>query len=71
MFFVILFFYLRTALTKTFVNRDTLILKSFTDAIKDFLENKYSFENNKKKIGLFLKSSTNKEISIWIDNEEL
>jgi len=70
-FFIILFFYLWTALTKVLVNKDTLILKSFKDAIKDFLWNRYSFENNKKKIGLFLKSSTNKETHTWINNEEL
>ena len=70
-FFVILFFYVRTAVTRLIVNKEKLIMKSCYDALSDFLLHRFSFENNRRKISLFLKNGTKQENPIWISSIEL
>ncbi len=69
-FIITLFFYLRTSITKIFVEKDSVILKSFLDAVWDFCKHDFSFENNKHKIWLFLNSGTGKTTSTWISRED-
>lgn len=70
-FFVVLFFYLWTAVTKFLVKKDNLILRSFVDAISDFLKHNYSWENNKYKIEWFINNKNKEEKKEWMDKSEL
>lgn len=70
-FFVVLFFYLRTAITKFLVKRDNLILKSFKDAVSDFLNRNFSRANNKNKIWWFINHNKKEEKVERIDKTEL
>jgi hypothetical protein len=52
------------------VERDSLIFKSFCDAIKDFIWQNYSFTNNQKKIALFIQGNKTEDHN-WINTKEL
>lgn len=55
--FVVLFFYLRTALDKILIEWDRGIFKAFCSAIWDFLSNNSSFHHNQTKINAFMDAS--------------
>jgi len=69
-FFVVLFFYLWTAISKLFMEKDNLILKSFIDALFDFLKHNFSRNNNRKKIECFINNKKEQQ-SEWMDKLEL
>jgi hypothetical protein len=70
-FFVVSFFYLRTAVTKFLIKKDNLILKSFVDAFSDFLKHNFSWENNKNKIEWFINHKKKEEKSERMDKLEI
>lgn len=70
-FFVSLFFYRRTAITKALVYKETLILRSCYNATIDFLKHDYSFTNNAHNITFFLNNTVQKQREERIDYKEL
>lgn len=70
-FFVSLFFYRRTAITKVLVYKETLILRSCYNATIDFLKHDYSFTNNAHNIALFLNNAVPKQKEERTTHEKL
>lgn len=59
-FFITLFLYIWTAMIKWIIHRNTVLLKSCSNAIVDFIKRNYSFKNNTHNIWLFLKDAGQK-----------
>lgn len=70
-FFIVLFFYLWTAISKNFIEKDNLILKSFIDAFSDFLKHNFSWDNNINKIEWFINNNSKEEKKEWLDKLEI
>ncbi|MDD3302624.1 MAG: hypothetical protein PHN31_03635 [Candidatus Gracilibacteria bacterium] len=56
-YFINLFLYFWYGLSKLFIEKNGLILKSFFYAVIDYILGNYTFENNKKKLNFFKKIS--------------
>jgi hypothetical protein len=68
--FIVLFFYLRTALDRILIERNSQILVSFSLAIRDFLQNKFSFQNNQQIIQKSITKKTEKNQEMRTTLEE-
>lgn len=71
LFFLTLFLYLWTAIIKWIIYWDTIILKSYSNAIIDFIKNNYSFKNNTYNIWLFIQDTQKKIKEERIDSNKL
>lgn len=69
--FLVIFMYLRTAIIKTLTHKDTILLRSWYHAIRDFLKQEHSFETNKRNIRAFLSTTVQKPKEERIDSTTL
>lgn len=70
-FFINLFLYFFTGVTKLIIHQDTWMIQSFYNAVKDFLGNKYSFSYNTERIRSFIVRREEKISQERIDSESL